>query len=295
MDDHFSADFPAFPAPAKINLFLHVTGRRADGYHELESLVVFADVGDRLTARPAAELTLEISGHNAAGLDAGPDNLVMRAAAALAERIGGAQGAHIGLEKILPVASGIGGGSADAAAAIKMLARLWGVHPGEYDLSGLALDLGADVPVCLFGRPAMMRGIGERLEPVTGLPILPAVLVNPRVGISTPDVFKARSGAFTAPLPDDALPTDADGWFATIEAARNDLEAPARTLVPAVGDVLDAVAATDRCRLARMSGSGATCFGLYEDVAAAAAAAEGLSAVRPEWWVRACTMGVGGV
>ena len=291
MDAPHAADALALPAPAKINLFLHVIGRRGNGYHELESLVVFADVGDRLTAEPSTELTLEIAGPHAAGLDAGPENLVMRAARALQSRVDGAPGARMRLEKNLPVASGIGGGSADAATAIKLLARLWGVHPGEHDLSGLALDLGADVPVCLFGRPAMMHGIGERLAPVSGLPAMAAVLVNPGVSVSTPEVFNARSGGFTPSIDAAALPDEGAAWRALIENCHNDLEAPARALVPAVGEVIHTLSASAGCRLRRMSGSGATCFGIYDDAESAASAAAAISTAHPGWWVRACRFG----
>ncbi|MEK9722837.1 MAG: 4-(cytidine 5'-diphospho)-2-C-methyl-D-erythritol kinase [Rhodospirillaceae bacterium] len=283
------ADKLAAPAPAKINLFLHVTGRRADGYHELDSLVVFADVGDRLEVAPADELTLEITGPRAAELDAGPDNLVMRAAMALATRLGAMPGARMRLEKNLPVASGIGGGSADAACAIKLLARLWGAHPGQHDLSGLALELGADVPVCLYGRPARMGGIGERVEAADGVPDLPAVLVNPGVHVATPAVFKARQGGFSAPASFADMPADRAGWIAALAGCRNDLEAPAMALAPAVTEVLDALAATGGVRLRRMSGSGATCFALYDDMAAAEAAAARLRDAHPDWWVMAAT------
>jgi 4-diphosphocytidyl-2-C-methyl-D-erythritol kinase len=289
------ADTLAAPARAKINLYLHVTGRRDDGYHQLESLVVFADAGDRLEAAPAQALTLEIVGPQAAGLDAGPGNLVMRAAKALADRLGGEFGAKLKLEKNLPVASGIGGGSADAAAAIKLLARLWGANPGQHDLSGMALELGADVPVCLYGQPAIMSGIGERIEAAEGVPDFPAVLVNPGVHVSTPAVFKARTGEFSKPAPIIERLAGRDGWIAALAARGNDLEAPAKALAPAIADVLAALSKTAGCRLARMSGSGATCFGLYDDLAAAAAAAENIRGQQPGWWVRETTLtGSGG-
>lgn len=289
------ADTLAAPARAKINLYLHVTGRRDDGYHQLESLVVFADAGDRLEAAPAQALTLEIVGPQAAGLDAGPGNLVMRAAKALADRLGGEFGAKLKLEKNLPVASGIGGGSADAAAAIKLLARLWGANPGQHDLSGMALELGADVPVCLYGQPAIMSGIGERIEAAEGVPDFPAVLVNPGIHVSTPAVFKARTGEFSKPAPIVESPAGRDDWVAALAARGNDLEAPAKALAPAIADVLAALSKTAGCRLARMSGSGATCFGLYDDLSEAAAAAENIRGQQPSWWVRETTFrGSGG-
>ena len=280
-----SADTIAQFAPAKINLYLHVTGRQEDGYHELDSLVVFADVGDWVRARPAARTALKITGPHASGLDCGRDNLVMRAANALASRIGGTETVALELEKNLPVASGIGGGSADAAAAIKALARLWKVRPDLHDLSGLALDLGADVPVCLGGRPSYMSGVGEKLELAVGLPALPAILVNPGVGVSTPLVFKARSGEFSRVGRLDDVPGDAKGMAGVLAARRNDLTDIAITLTPAIADVLSLLERTQCCLLARMSGSGATCFGLFGSEAEARAAAAALRAKRTSWWV----------
>jgi len=286
MDDAPVAVF----APAKVNLYLHVTGRRDDGYHELESLVVFADVGDRVAAEVASDLSLQITGPERAGLSAGSDNLVLRAADALRARIGTPAGAALTLEKVLPVASGIGGGSADAAAAVKALVRLWGIHPGEHDLSGLALDLGADVPVCLAGLAAVMSGIGERLDFVDLPAPLAAVLVNPGVAVSTPAVFKARKGPFSEPMA-GSLPADPGAMLAYLEARRNDLEAPAMELVPAIGEVLEALRAMQGCGLARMSGSGATCFGMFTDRTAAEAAASVLSGAHPDWWITPATLG----
>ena len=280
-----SADAIAQFAPAKINLYLHVTGCQEDGYHELDSLVVFADVGDWVRARPAARTVLKITGPHASGLGSGRDNLVMRAANALASRIGGAETAALELEKNLPVASGIGGGSADAAAAIKALARLWKVCPDLHDLSGLALDLGADVPVCLGGRPSYMSGVGEKLELAVGLPALPAILVNPGVGVSTPQVFKARSGEFSRVGRLDDVPGDAKGMAGVLAARRNDLTDIAITLTPAIADVLSLLESTQGCLLARMSGSGATCFGLFGNEAEARTAATALRAKRTSWWV----------
>ncbi len=274
-------------APAKINLFLHVLGRRDDGYHLLDSLVVFAGVADRLRAAPAAGLSLTVGGRFGGALAAEPDNLVLRAARALADAAGIAPTARLELDKTLPVASGIGGGSADAAAALRLLARLWGIAPGgsggrPVDLAALAAGLGADVPVCLAGRPARMGGVGEVLAPAPRLPEFGLVLVNPGVPVATPDVFRARTGPFSAQA---ALP---DGWPDAAAMAedlaqlRNDLEAPARGLCPPVGAALDALAARPGCLLARMSGSGATCFGLFPTPAAAETAAAALA--RPGWW-----------
>jgi 4-diphosphocytidyl-2-C-methyl-D-erythritol kinase len=267
-------------APAKVNLALHVLGRRADGYHLLDSLVVFAGVGDRLAAEPEAALTLDLRGPFGAALAGEADNLVSRAARALAEANGIATGARLVLEKHLPVASGIGGGSADAAAALRVLARLWGCAPASPDL---ALKLGADVPVCLAGRPARMGGVGEALAPAPALPPCGLALVNPGVAVSTPAVFRARAGGFSARLD---LPPGGWGDAATLAADLrrwgNDLQAPAVGLAPVIGEVIAALAATPGCLLARMSGSGATCFGLFATPAEAEAAAA--SQRRAGWW-----------
>jgi 4-diphosphocytidyl-2-C-methyl-D-erythritol kinase len=269
-------------ARAKINLHLHVVGRRPDGYHLLDSLVVFAGIGDRLTVSPADRLTLSVIGPFAAGLQAEADNLVLRAARALAAHAGIPATGALVLEKNLPVASGIGGGSADAAAALRLLGRFWGVEAGAF--GQLAAGLGADVPVCVAGVPALMSGIGEVLAPAPALPGIGIVLVNPGVAVSTPAVFRARSAAFSDPA---RFPTsgwrDADSLIAALHATHNDLEPPARRLTPVIGDVLDMLTATAGCLLARMSGSGATCFGLFPDPEAAQAAAGTI--VRDGWWV----------
>lgn len=275
---------PGFAA-AKVNLCLHVTGRRADGYHLLDSLVAFADVGDDVTAAPAPSLTLAVTGPEGAGLDAGPGNLVLRAAALF----GAAPGAAITLTKRLPVASGIGGGSADAAAALRVLARLWGRALPD---AAAVLALGADVPVCLAGRTARMAGIGGDLSPAPPLPPVWAVLANPRAALATPAVFAALDRRDNPRLPAD-LPRwrDAAELALWLRGTRNDLERPARALCPAVGAVLAALAATPGALLARMSGSGATCFALYADPLHAASAAASLAAARPGWWVQAARLG----
>jgi 4-diphosphocytidyl-2-C-methyl-D-erythritol kinase len=271
-------------APSKINLYLHVTGRRPDGYHLLDSLVVFAGAADRLTAEPADDLSLALTGPFAAGLAAEPDNLVLRAARALAGAAGIAPRARLTLEKNLPVASGIGGGSADAAAALRVLSRLWNVALPADTLHAIATKLGADVPVCLASRPLRMRGIGELLSPAPELPECGLLLVNPGEAVATPAVFRARSAAFS---PEATLPTawpDAARMAADLATIGNDLEAPARILCPAITDVIASIAATPDCRLARMSGSGATCFGLYPTPAEARSAAEILARTHLAWW-----------
>ncbi|MGE0747516.1 MAG: 4-(cytidine 5'-diphospho)-2-C-methyl-D-erythritol kinase [Rhodospirillales bacterium] len=274
-------------APAKVNLFLEIVGRRADGYHLLQSLVAFADVADVVRVRPSDDLGLAIDGPFGAGLAAEPDNLVLRAARGLAEATGCTRGATIALTKNIPVAAGLGGGSADAAAALTALAALWGVRLPDAARDRIALALGADVPVCLFGRPALVGGIGEAIAPAPALPPLGAVLVNPRIPVPTAAVFKARSGPFS-PLQDFAPPAgDGAGFAAALDRRRNDLAAPAVAVAPVIAGVLDTIAATRGCLLARLSGSGATCFGLYGDTRAAESAAAAIAAAQPGWWVRA--------
>ena len=282
-------------APAKVNLFLHLVGRRPDGYHLLDGLVAFTRFGDRVEVTAADALSLSVEGPFADQVPAGEGNLALAAAAALravlAEGGGSAgPGAAIRLEKRVPVAAGLGGGSGDAAAVLRALARLWGL-PAGVDLHGLAARLGADVPMCLAGRPARIAGIGDRLVPCPAFPSLPILLVNPRVPLATPDVFRARmvhngTGGWRDAVP--PFPTgDADGLLAALVATGNDLTDAARSLVPAVGTVLDALAGLDGCRLARMSGSGATCFALFTDAASAARAARRLRRARPGWWITA--------
>ncbi|PKQ12722.1 MAG: 4-(cytidine 5'-diphospho)-2-C-methyl-D-erythritol kinase [Alphaproteobacteria bacterium HGW-Alphaproteobacteria-1] len=263
-------------APAKVNLTLHVTGRRKDGYHLLDSLVAFADIGDRLTVALAPVPSLRVTGPRAAGVPEGPENLVLRAAALMGVS------AAITLEKHLPAAAGIGGGSSDAAATLRALARLSGRPVPD------ALALGADVPVCLIGRAARMRGIGEDVTSATGLPALKAVLVNPGLPVATPAVF-ARLDRRDNPAMPATLPhwPDAAACIRWLATQRNELEAPAAALCPEIGAVLDRLRESDGCALARMSGSGATCFGLYLDAVTAAAAAAQIAAQYPGWWVRA--------
>ncbi len=277
-------------APAKLNLFLHVVGRRDDGYHLLDSLVVFAAVGDRVTATESESLGLAIDGPFAAGLAAGDDNLVRRAARRLAEAAGVAPRAALRLDKRLPVASGIGGGSADAAAALKALQVLWGTRVEGPALRDLALGLGADVPVCLAGRPSFMGGIGDDLAVAPALPEAWVALVNPGVALSTPAVFKARCGDFSAPGRFTGAPASVADLADLLRTRRNDLEAPARALAPAVGAALDALAARPGCLIARMSGSGATCLGLFATEAAARAAAEVIGRAETGWWVTAARL-----
>jgi 4-diphosphocytidyl-2-C-methyl-D-erythritol kinase len=269
-------------APAKINLYLHVTGKRPDGYHLLDSLTVFAGVGDHLSFAPADILSLRLTGPFGGSLEAEPDNLVLRAARALAEAAGIQPTGTLMLDKQLPVASGIGGGSADAAAALRLLCRAWVLDAARMPLDQIALSLGADVPVCLRNRPARMRGIGNLLTPAPGLPDCGLVLINPGVPLPTAQVFRAFGGRFTAEavLP-DSWP-DAEAMAEDLSHLTNDLEPPAIQVVPAIQEVLLAIARAPDCLLARMSGSGATCFGLFPSREQASAAAETLA--RPGWW-----------
>ena len=269
-------------APAKVNLYLHVTGRRDDGYHLLDSLVAFAEIGDTLSAEPADTLSLQVVGPFAAELAAEADNLVLRAARALAAEAGVSSGAHLVLEKHLPVAAGIGGGSADAAAALRLLCRLWRSSLQQAVLDRLAAGLGADVPVCLAGRTVRMSGIGERLEAAPALPPCGIVLVNPGIAVATAEVFRMRRGAWSQPAMLPSGWNDVAAMAGDLARLRNDLEPAAIALRPVIGCVLAELAATPGCKLARMSGSGATCFGLYADAASARQALGHLE--RPGWW-----------
>ncbi|KAA0123094.1 4-(cytidine 5'-diphospho)-2-C-methyl-D-erythritol kinase [Methylobacterium sp. P1-11] len=277
-------------APAKVNLTLHVLGRRAgDGYHALESLVAFAGTADRLTLDASAPLGLTVTGPTAGPAGPTDDNLVLRAARGLAERVPGLRLGAFHLVKRLPVAAGIGGGSSDAAAALRLLARLNGLPLDHTALGAVARETGADVPVCLDPRARMMRGAGETIGPALGLAPLPAVLINPGVPVPTAPVFKALGlvvGQDLAGAPHPAIRSDmaTASLLETLAEARNDLEAPALTVAPVIGDVLAALRAQG-CGLARMSGSGATVFALFADRRAAVRAAGTLRAAHPGWWV----------
>jgi 4-diphosphocytidyl-2-C-methyl-D-erythritol kinase len=280
-------------APAKVNLALHVTGRRADGYHLLDSLVVFADAGDRLSFSASDEDRLTIAGRFAAALpdDAAPGsgNLVVRAREALrdwAARAGmPAPPVHIHLEKNLPVASGIGGGSADAAATLRGLDRLWQLGVSRRDLHAIGLALGADVPMCIESRPLAARGIGEDIVPVDDFPELFLLLVNPLVEVSTPEVFRRLANRENPPLalPEEGAPLEQ--WLGTLAASRNDLQSTAEVIEPTISEALEAIREADPM-LARMSGSGATCFGVYRTQAGLDRAWAKLEAERPGWYLQ---------
>lgn len=274
-------------APAKLNLALHVTGRRDDGYHLLDSLVCFADVCDRLTVRAAAETDLTIDGPFSQGVPTGPKNLILKARALF----DGLPPAAIHLEKNLPHAAGIGGGSSDAAAILRLSALLYMVPMPSPDA---VLGLGADVPVCLRGTPTRMTGIGDLMDDVPPMPPLWALLVNPGVAVPTGPVFK---GLETVRNPGLDAPSwsDSASFLSWVARQRNDLEAPARRLAPAIDAVLLRLNEVEGCRLARMSGSGATCFGLFPegDAALAKRAEKAIAAEHPEWWVAAAPIAAG--
>ena len=285
----------AMLAPAKINLALHVTGRRADGYHELESLVVFAGFGDRLAVEASEADAFTIAGPHGAGLPADASNLVIAARDRLRRAFGAkaTPPVAIRLDKHLPVASGVGGGSSDAAATLKALSSLWGLDVHSPEIAGIAAGLGADVPMCMDGRALVARGIGHDLQPLEAWPAFDVVLVNPGVAVSTPAVFARLSRRDNPPLPPIPARLDRSVALAFLAAARNDLEAPAGGLAPRIGEALDALGSAG-ASFERMSGSGATCFGIFGDADEARAAAARIRADRRGWFVEATrTTGAG--
>lgn len=263
-------------ARAKVNLCLHVTGLRDDGYHLLDSIVAFTDLGDVLTFTPADSLSLSIDGPFADGLSGDDDNLILRAARCFA----GTTGAAIHLQKNLPVASGIGGGSADAAATLHGLSALWNLPLPD---AATQLTLGADVPVCVIGKTVRMQGVGEDITPVSGLPALPVVLINPGIGVSTPAVFTSLNNKNNSAL-DSGKPSLE--WLRT---QRNDLQKPATSLAPVIADVLAALEQSG-AHLVQMSGSGATCFGIFNTEKDAQTVASYLGKKNPDWWVQATVL-----
>jgi 4-diphosphocytidyl-2-C-methyl-D-erythritol kinase len=281
---------------AKVNLTLRVVGRRVDGYHELESVVAFADCADRLSLTSGSELQLKTTGPLAQACGETADNLVLKAARLLGERVPDLKVGSFTLDKLLPVAAGIGGGSADAAAALRLLAQANGLAIDDSRLIEVAQLTGADVPVCLASRACVMTGIGETLLPLV-LPKLPCVLVNPRVPVATRDVFEAlglRNGELLVGATDviQAVAWPEDGasveeWVEALAGATNDLEAPATRIQPVIGEVISALSATNGAWLARMSGSGATCFAIFENTAEAQRAAQKIQLDHPQWWVHA--------
>ncbi len=285
-------------APAKINLYLHVTGRRADGYHLLDSIMAFArDASDELETRPDATLRLALEGAMARGLSSDADNLVLRAARLLADSYGVQRGATFRLVKNLPSGAGLGGGSADAAAVLILLNRLWNLHLSVERLAELALALGADVPVCVRGRAARVTGIGEKIEPLV-LPELYAVLTHPGTGVDTRAVYHGEQGAG---IPPSAEPVEERALRAALEDSRkfiawlalqhNALTPTALKIAPMIGEVLKELEQLPGCRLARMSGSGSACFALFDHGEKAKKGAEHLAKLRPKWWVAATRVG----
>ncbi|MFA7414324.1 MAG: 4-(cytidine 5'-diphospho)-2-C-methyl-D-erythritol kinase [Rhizobium sp.] len=287
-------------APAKINLALHVTGQRADGYHLLDSIVTFAGDGDRLFFEPATEDRFSVSGRFGQKLCTDPNgvsgNLVLRARDTLRQALRDmgqrAPAVGIDLEKNLPIASGIGGGSADAAATLRGLMRLWGCQLGEPDISRIALALGADVPMCLRSKPLRAGGIGENIALLPEMPSFALVLANPLEGVSTPEIFRRLAQKDNPPISGSAASPEASAWIAYLSRLRNDLEGPARDLLPEIGEI-SAMLARKGAKLVRMSGSGATCFGIFADYAAASAAARALSQERPDWYFLATETAAG--
>ena len=289
-----SANELAENARAKVNLTLRVVGRRVDGYHDLESVVAFADCADQLSLLPGKELELKTTGPLADACGAVGDNLVLKAARLLAERVPDLQTGIFTLHKVLPVAAGIGGGSADAAAALRLLARANELVINDARVNEVARLTGADVPVCVPSLPCVMTGVGESLQPLN-LPKLPSVLVNPRVAVATKEVFAAlglRSGELRVGIADVlraiAWPeagASVEDWVEAFAASSNDLESPAMRIQPVIGEVISALNATDGAWLSRMSGSGATCFAIYENTAEAGRAAEKIRRDHPGWWV----------
>lgn len=279
-----SAQALAEHAPAKINLALHVTGQRADGYHLLESLVVFCQTGDRISVSPSDEDSFRVSGRYVADVPIDGGNLVLRARDLFREATGDGRSLSIHLEKNLPVASGIGGGSSDAAAVLRALRRL---SPADCDWPLLALKLGADVPMCLSAKPAIARGVGEELETLDGLPVLALVLVNPGVGVSTPAIFKALATRENPPLPKLQV-RDQAGLIDWLRETRNDLEPPALAFAPTIGVAQDALRSVG-AEFMRMSGSGATSFGIFPSLDEAETAAAEIARREPDWFVQATT------
>jgi 4-diphosphocytidyl-2-C-methyl-D-erythritol kinase len=286
-------------ARAKVNLTLRVVGRRVDGYHDLESLVAFADCADRLSLAVGPELQLVTTGPLAQACGETSDNLVFRAAKLLGEQVPELKCGEFVLDKVLPVAAGIGGGSADAAAALRLLARANNLANDDPRLIEVAKLTGADVPVCLPSRACVMTGVGETLLPLA-LPTMPCVMVNPRVPVATRDVFGAlglRNGQLLVGASDvieaagwPEAGASLEDWVEALAAGTNDLEAPATRIQPVIGEVIAALNATNGAWLARMSGSGATCFAIYENTAEAGRAAEKLRLDHPGWWVHAGTL-----
>lgn len=280
-------------APAKINLFLHVGEKRNDGFHDLESLVVFADIGDTLAFSSAPELTLALDGPFAGALGSEGDNLVLRAAKALAKHTAHPSAtASIRLTKLLPVASGIGGGSADAAAVLRGLSRLWTLDLSWEELRTVAQTIGSDVPVCIESKSSWMEGRGERIVAAAALPHMPMLLVNPGIAVSTADVFRELESRHGTGAERRTTGLSVPRELITfLKMTSNDLQVPAQRIAPVIGVVLDELSRMPGVAFWRMSGSGATCFALFDDQSSAEMAAIALSHTHPDWWVKATRIG----
>ncbi|MFT6581371.1 MAG: 4-diphosphocytidyl-2-C-methyl-D-erythritol kinase [Alphaproteobacteria bacterium] len=272
-------------APAKINLYLTITGRRADGLHLIDSLVAFTTLGDALAITPGEPLNVTSTGAFAANMPLPYNNLVYLAAQRLADEAGVSARADIAITKNLPIAAGIGGGSSDAAATLRTLADVWGISPSDADLNKIGLSLGSDLPVCILGETSYAGGIGEELTPGPKLPNAGILLVNPGVALVTSSVYGARKGGFSPVNRFKNAPENAADLAAMLEDRENDLTSPAIRLCPVIRDVLSVLNKTPGCHIGRMTGSGATCFGIFDDLAAATAAKE--SVARDGWWVEA--------
>jgi len=272
-------------APAKINLYLNVIDRRFDGYHEIDSLVGFTAHGDLIQAKQHDKLYFQINGPFGSSLQVNDDNLIVRAARALVKETSYAGGAHITLKKNLPVASGVGGGSADAAATLKALNLLWKTGLADEELVALGLKLGADIPVCILSKTARMSGIGERVSKVENLPSLGVLLINPRIPISTFKVFQMHRGNFSSKTKLQSI-GDTEALYEFLASQKNDLQDLAIQITPEIGEVLDTLSAEPDCRLVRLSGSGATCFGLFDNETSAKASGRSISKNYPNWWVQ---------
>ncbi len=272
-------------APAKINLYLHITGKRADGYHLLDSLMVFTDVSDIITAEKASDITLQVSGEFADNSGDIRDNIVIKAAKALADSAGVQAGANISLQKNIPVGAGLGGGSSDAAATLRLLNSLWEINYSDEKLAQIGLTLGADVPFCLYGKPAFVSGIGEVIDAAPALPQFWILLVNPRKILSTKDVFTQSSIDFISPAGRPERFTNTHDFIDFLQRNGNNLQKNAINIVPEITDVLDVIGQQDGVLLSRMSGSGSTCFGLFESKLSKDNALDNIRKTNPNWWV----------
>lgn len=277
-------------APAKINLFLHITGKRPDGYHCLESLISFADIGDEVTLEAADDFILRIDGPFAGQLPETSDNLISDAFKRLSAETGHPLNVAVTLTKNLPIGAGIGGGSADAAAAIRLLLKHWNIFVNEEVLNPFLLSIGADVPVCFANQTSFVSGIGEVVEPMGLIEPIPALIVNPGSFLSTPEVFKQGVAQYSHPIK-YIVPTSKDELMAFLKAQHNDLEVPAIACLPVINEVLRKIQEQQGCEFARMSGSGATCFGLFETKEQADLAGKEIRKQHPEWWVQSCFIG----